>query len=442
MTMWLIALVGLAAVVVFFLKEFVGGFFGLYRIVPLNEAHVRILNNSKKIFCARTGQSAYWYIPFITRMIRLPLSNLSIEVNDIKLNDKDMAKFMCDLVCFVNIADIERAAERLSQSPASREIGFDLQKLSLDFRAIIESIMRTVSTKQTLLEIYKDRSSLDNAISGEVSKVFPQWGLELVDLELKDIKDAEDSTVISDIEAKRAAEVRRDALVKVAQTEQESRIEKAKADEAARTREIERDRNVATQQQQMRMEVARQEKEANTTTIEAKRVMEFGQADINRQVTEKNAEAYRRKLEIEAEGTKKKLTLEAEGEAAKVATVGQANADVVRITKEAEAVGTEKLANAMQKFNDVSLNVKRLDIERDVTIERYRALAASLSNAEIKLIMTGDQSQNLFGLSLDGRGGAQLDQFLNQLDPETKEKIRAVMGGVVNIVTTKPGKAA
>lgn len=442
---WLIVgLLVITGIAVFFLKEFVGGFLGLYRIVPLNEAHIRILNNSKSIFSARTGQSAYWYIPFITKVTRLPLTNLTIDVNDIKLNDKDMAKFICDMVCFVNIKDIEKAGERLTSSPATKDMGFDLQRLQTDLRAIVESVMRTVSTKQSILEIYKDRSALDTAISNEVAKVFPSWGLDLVDLELKDLKDAEDSSIIHDIESLKAADLHRDAEIRKAETDREARLKKAEADELAKKREIERDRTVAFEQQKMRMEVAKQEKEANTTTIEAKRVMEFGQADINRQVTEKNAEATRRKLEIEAEGMKQKLTLEAEGEARKVETIGKAQADVVFLSKDAEARGTEKIADAMKKFDEISMKIKMLDIQRDVMIERYRALASSLAKADIKMIMQGDQANDLFGLSLTAGGGAAFDQFLEMLDVENRAKVTGVIETIKKGIpgNDKPGKAA
>src|SRR3990167_7283688 len=82
------------------LRHILGGMFGLYRVVPVNEAHIRVLQNTKSVFSARLGKSAYWFIPFITKLHKLPLCNLAIPVNDIKLNDKNMAKFVSDIMCF------------------------------------------------------------------------------------------------------------------------------------------------------------------------------------------------------------------------------------------------------------------------------------------------------------------------------------------------------
>ena len=150
-----------AAVLVYLLRYIVGGMVGLYRVVPVNEAHIRVLQNTKSVFSSRVGKSAYWVVPFITKLHKLPLCNLAIPVNDIKLNDKDMAKFVCDIMCFVNINNIDLAVERLILTDTEREMGFDFVKLSEDLRAIMESVGRTVTTKQTLLDIYMNRSLLD-----------------------------------------------------------------------------------------------------------------------------------------------------------------------------------------------------------------------------------------------------------------------------------------
>ena len=99
----------IVCVIIFLIRNFLGGMIGLYRIIPPNEAHVRVLMNKKDIFSHRSGKSSYWLIPFISKLNRLPLSNLTIPVDNIKLNDKNMAKFMCDIVCFVNINNLELA---------------------------------------------------------------------------------------------------------------------------------------------------------------------------------------------------------------------------------------------------------------------------------------------------------------------------------------------
>ena len=412
----------LGLVILFFGRHIIGGFFGLYRIVPVNEAHIRILRNEKTIFSSREGKSAYWFIPFITKIHKLPLCNLAIPVNDIKLNDKNMAKFVCDIACFINIKDINLAVERLILTDASSEMGFDFVKLSEDLRAIMESIGRTVTTKQTILDIYMDRGLLDKAITIEAQVVFPKWGIELVDLELKEIKDAPESTIISDIERKVASEIRRDAEIRIATTTKEAELVKAETEETYRKRQIEKDRTIGIAEQEKNRQIAEMETIANVQKIEALRKTQVGQSEIEKQ-----------KIEQLATAQKIKYTLEAEGEANKIQFVGKSEADIIRLKKEADAAGTLKLALALKEFDQTAINVKMLDIQKEILLGKYASLSSAIQKADIKWILSGANAQKFFGLNLDAEGGANLGQFMDEsgmdleklkelLKPATKPK--------------------
>lgn len=419
-------------VVAFFLRHILAAMFGLYRIVPVNEAHIRILSNTKKNFSSRDGRSAYWYIPFITRLHKLPLTNLAIPVNDIKLNDQNMAKFVCDIMCFVNIKNVDLAVERLSLTHVTSHMGFDFAKLSEDLRAIMESIGRTVTTKQGILDIYMNRQMLDTAITKEVEQVFPKWGIELVDLELKDIKDAVGSTIIADIERKSAAVIRRDAdiavsesqrqsAVAVAENTKQSEVAKAASEETYRKRQVEKDMNVGVAEQEMVKLIAQKEVEANVIKVEAARKLQVGQADIERQ-----------KIEQMSEAQKIKYTVEAAGESNKIMSVGQAEADVMRIKKEAEAAGTLKLAEALKAFDQTAISVKMMDVQKEIMLAKFHALGQAVEKADIKWIMSGSNAQKFFGMNLDAEGGANLGQFLEESGLDLA-KIKEAISGVVPV---------
>ena len=390
-------------ILLYFLRHIIGGMLGLYRVVPVNETHIRVLQNSKMVFSSREGKSAYWVVPFITKLHKLPLCNLAIPVNDIKLNDKNMAKFVSDIMCFINIKNIDLAVERLILTDTSKEMGFDFTKLSEDLRAIMESVGRTVTTKQSILDIYMNRSLLDQAITKEVEVVFPKWGIELVDLELKDIKDAPGSTIIQDIERKIAAEIRRDAEIRVATTTKEAELVKAEAEETYRKRQIEKDMQIGIAEQLKNQEIAETEAVANVQKIEASRKLEVGHAEIEKQ-----------KIEQLAMAQKIKFTVEAEGQSNQISTVGKAEADIIRIKKEAEAAGTLKLAAALKEFNETAVSVKTLDIHKDVMLAKFSALAQAIQKADVKWIMSGSNAQRFFGLNLDAEGGANIRQFLDE----------------------------
>jgi len=244
---------------------------------------------------------------------------------------------------------------------------------------------------------------LDQAITKEVEVVFPKWGIELVDLELKDIKDAPGSTIIADIERKVASEIRRDAEIRVATTTKEAELIKAEAEEIYRKRQIEKDKQIGMAEQFKNQEISIKEAEANFQKIEAMRKFEVGQAEIEKQ-----------RMEQLAMGQKLKYSIEAEGQANQIQNVGKAEANIIQIKKEADAAGTLKLAEALKQFNDVAINVKILDVQKEIMIAKFNALAQAVQKADVKWIMSGTNAQKFFGINLDAEGGANIKQFIEE----------------------------
>ena len=156
-------------------------------------------------------------------------------------------------------------------------------------------------------------------------------------------------------------------------------------------------------EQYKNQEVAAKEADANIQKIEASRKLEVGNAEITKQ-----------KMEQLAMGQKLKSTIEAEGQSNQILNVGKAEADIIRIKKEADAAGTLKLAAALKEFNDVAINVKILDIQKDIMIAKYTALSQAMQHAEIKWIISGANAQKFFGINLDAEGGANMQQFLQE----------------------------
>ncbi|MCW6160244.1 MAG: hypothetical protein LVQ95_04115 [Candidatus Micrarchaeales archaeon] len=426
-----------------------------------------------------------------TRIERIPLENLRVEVGSIKLNDSKMAEFQCDVVCFVHINDPMLAAERTNISKGkvkyedrNRPGTVSESQLAADFRAILEAVCRTTATQQTILEIYKDRQKLQQSIAKQVEEVFPLWGLELTDLEIQNIKDVPNSSIIHDIERKIEAEIKADAEVKVAEEDRRARVVKAEqnreaelaeyaAQETAGKREIEKDQVLGIAEQLKSKEIQVKTLEANQQLIEAKRKLDVGNADINKQVTVTNAEAQKQKTILNAEAenrqtilsaeavkaqtilraeaTKQQLELEGagegakakaigEGEGAKARTIGEGEAAAIKAKKVADAEGTERLAVAQKQYGEAqgpqALEAKRLDMMRDVLMSYASAGGKIAENAHISVI-SGDSHELMNGGLLFGKlgfgpkEGAAMAQFAQAmgLDEKDVEKLIASMVG-------------
>ena len=413
----------------------IGGIIGLYRVVPVDESHVRVMFDKKDVFMSREGyKPSYWVVPTVTKIIKLPLTNIRIDVPDIKLNDKNMAKFMCDIICFVNISNPLLAAERTGITfTQTRYEGkqMNVDSLNNDFRAIMESIGRTVATKQTILDIYMNRDQLDSAVTSEVNKVFPSWGLSLVDLEIKDLKDIPGSTIIIDIEKKQAAEIQAEARIKIAQENKratiaeadatrESEVKKAENEEIWKKRNIEKEQKIAiAAQEKLKME-SQKTQEANETYVEAQRIKEVGLANIGKEVTIKNAEAIKTKTITEAEGVSNQIEI-----------TGRAEAEIIKLKKIADAEGTEKLALAQQKFNDAAMKIELIKANKDVKLAEAKAYEEGLKVAKINIVSGETReitSDGLIGKIRTGaKEGAAIQQLLAGLDTESITKLSALL---------------
>jgi len=117
----------------------VGIFASSYTVVPPHEAHVVVQGGrGRKLYSSRPDSkgrvnSKYFAMPIVQRRARLPLRNKQLYIVDIPLRDKDLAKFKCDVTCWINIEDPVLASERIGEQHRIRDftgIEDDIKKLS------------------------------------------------------------------------------------------------------------------------------------------------------------------------------------------------------------------------------------------------------------------------------------------------------------------------
>jgi uncharacterized membrane protein YqiK len=448
--------------------------------VPVDEAHIVVGTDKKIEYSSRdtairieektdpaTGNKTfqevamegerthiYFRTPWVTKVQKVPLGNLRVEVDEMKLDDINFAKFACEVVCFARVIDPILAAERTNISEEKEKYEGYKVKLSADFNAILASIARTAATKQTIVDIFKDREKLQKAVEGDVGSVLPRWGLKLVNLEIMDIKDVAGSTIIQDIERKQASIIKAAADVTVAEQDKIARIAKATNDkdaklteaesqEIAQKRIIEKDEGIGKREQQKDQAIAEAQVLANEKTVDAARVTAVNTAEYNKTVTITNAEAQKQKTIKDAEAAAEKLKIEATGEASKIEQTGKAEASIIQIKGEAdgaaikarkvgEAEGIQKMGEAL-KANESAILPKAIDAAVQIATVQAEAASKALANAHINVI-TGD-SENLVNGGLFGtvavgpKQGVALAQALQGagLTDEGKELIKEIV---------------
>jgi flotillin len=383
-----------------------------YTVVPPHEAHVVVSRGKgKKLFCSREGvvKSAYWHVPVFQQRAVLPLENIQIQINDIPLRDKDMAKFAADVRCFLNIFDPILASERLGKVE-TEQTATGFPAIETDVKDLIQAITRNASMAMDVFAIMKQRDVFSQEVENRVNDELKGWGLKLIDLEVIHFKDIENYTIIKDLERRQAkvietetrkqvAEYEKDASVVESVTNKEKEMQKAVNEEEYRTRQIEKEQKIGERQKLSDQMVAKAELEANKDKVEATRALTVGTAHVAKEA----------KI-VEAEGEAQSTKTKGEATAEVTKMTGFAQADVTKQQALAEAEGTEKKAVALKQYTDAGLSVEMIKAEVDIKKAQFSALAEGLKVAKINLVTSGES--NILGIPISAEMGADLGAML------------------------------
>lgn len=405
-------------------------FFSTYKIVGSNEAHVLVfMGRGRKIKSPVAkegidGKTSYFFIPFLMKRYIMPLTNVKLDIADIHLNDNLMAPFVCDVVTWLHIEDPVKAAERLD---FSRGNVFD--SLHNDLIAIVQAIARAAAMKQEILEIMRDRATFSKSVSTEVDIVLKEWGVQLVNLEVNDIRDDQGSKVIQNYESMREAGVGSLARIEIAKKNREAveaeqtnrqaaEIATADSEKAFRTKQIERDTIIGIADQEREQKIAVAASKTNEQKVGALRVTVVGEANVQKDAAIANAE-----------GTAEAIRITGEKEAAVVTLKGQAEGSAIEAKGLAEAKAKDAMAEALKKFNEAGISLEQIR----AFVEVQKAFAESYGkigeNADIKIVTSG-QGGNILGLPMNAETGANLGQMFEAMGglDKVKEMFAKVTG--------------
>lgn len=389
-------------------------------------------------------------IPFLERMDRVHLSQISIDVRtDNPIPTSDFIMCECDGVAVVSVSQnadgIKKAARNF--------LNLKPDEIASRIKETLQGNMREIIGKIDLKTLNTDRESFSKQVQESATKDLELMGISVISFNLQNVKDSQ--KLIEALGADNTYKIRQNAAITKAEAEKniaraeaenkqkanEARVlsEKAIAEQnnelALRQAELKALADVAKADADVAYDIQRQEKQKiiNTKTVEAdiektkqekilsKERIEIKQNELSAEIEKKaDAEKYRveksaqadleqrkRKAEAERYEAEQKalaenarndakryemeqeaIGIEAKGkaEAAAIAAKGQAEAEVIRAKLEAEAEGMDKKAEAYKKYNDAALAQMIVDILPDVT----KSISDAVSGIEgINIYSTG-----------------------------------------------------
>jgi len=391
-----------------------GVFKATYKVVPPHEAHVVVKRGKgMQLFSSRVdpktekAQSSYFYVPLLHKRSVLPLRNKQLVIPDIPLRDTKMAKFICDVVCWINITDPVLAAERIGEQERLR----DFTGIQDDISDLVKSVTRNSSMKMDIVKIMSERLEFSKSIAEEISASIGEWGIRLVDLECIHFQDSEEYKVIKNLETRQdkvieattrqeVAVREKEASIAESDAQRETKLVQAKNLETFRQREIEADEKIGMREQEKFMEIAKTEQKANEQKVEAQRAEKVGLAEVEKE----------RKI-AEAEGIAEKVRKEGKADADVIEMKGDANAHVVEATMTAEATGIDRKAEAQKKYQTpaamaVEIISTAINASKDIEIAKYTQVSQALKEAKIDVIATGEK--DFFGIPVSAEAGIAL----------------------------------
>jgi len=434
-------LIGTICIAIFAVVATIIGIANMYTVVPPHQAHVVVSRGKgRKVYSTRAGEkSSYWRVPIVQQRAIIPIENVQIRVDDIPLRDKNMAKFLGDVVAWLNIDDPLLAAERIGKVASRDEITSDVSN-------VIQAITRNKSMYWTVIDIMTKRKDFSDDVEKDVNLELKEWGMRLVELEVIHFADEKPYTVIQDLEARQSTVINSETRKLVAGQNKEAAIVESSAkkdteltvalnEETYRKKQIEKDETIGRREQEKEMNIAEQTKMANEKKIEAVRTMTVGQADITKQAAIKKAEG-------EAEANIK--TGQAQANVTKV--TGEAEGDVIKAKGLADAIALDKRADALKKFNEAGISLEVINASKTVQIAQADAWAKAMSAAKIQVYSggsMGDSGASIMGIPLNPQSGFNFGAFA-EIAKEHGMDLQKVLESIAkgSLVVVDPTKLA
>lgn len=402
--------------------------FFLRVVVPTNMVHT--VQSSKNTVAYGTGESAgnvyySWpsWIPILgVTVIPLPVSNFNLALTNYEAYDNDKVPFKLDLVAFFRIADTKVAAQRISSK----------SELDQQLTSILQGAVRKILASHDINAIMTDRATFGKQFTEEVEQELKNWGVEPVkNMELMDIRDAEGSTVIADIQAKKSSHINMESRKEVANNHKEAQmaeieakrevdIQQQQAEQAVGTRTAEKEKAVGIARQKAEQDIKSEqaltaEKDKAVEKIKIVRDAEIAKeaaivaADQQKEtlvrIADGNLEATKRDaLGIEAKG-------KAEGEAEKAKQLAPVQAQIELAKEIGNNAGYQQYL-VLLKF-----------AEAYVTVGSEQAKA--LQDADVKIIANGGDAQSGVKNALDlfsTNGGFAIGSMLEALQTTPQGK--------------------
>ncbi len=386
----------------------------------------------------KTG-GATFVIPLLQGSQKLSLEPFAVEVDLLGALSKKNIRVNTPATFTLAVS----ASSDMLHNAARRILDLKEDALNNQSRDIILGQLRAVIAGLTIEEINADREKFEEEVFKNVSSELFKLGLDLINVNIKDITD--EGGYIEAIGRKASAEAvnqanidvsnaekngeigtneaRKEKEIKVAQfnTEREIGVKSAEKERMIRTAELQAERKqgeniaLATEfesDKELAVKSAKFEEDSRVAGINAqisiqKRKVEE-EIEILRAEEVSKVKSEKEQIELRALASKNKKIMEAEAEAKEILLRAEAEAESIKKIMEQKSVGYDKLSKAIGE--DKLPTVLMLEQLVDVT----KVKSEALNNLNIDKITVWDNPGNSENSGRSGLNGF-VDNFMNSI---------------------------
>lgn len=355
-------------------------------------------------------------IPFLERKDELELSLVQVDIRtESAVPTREFINVRVDGVANVKVSSDKEALERAAQNFLNK----DKQYIATIAQQVLEGNMREIIGQMELTQLVHNRDVFAQNVQDSTAQELANMGLSVINLTIQNFID--DNNVIENLGIDNVTKIQKEAAIARANSERDIKIAQSNANAQSNEAEVRSQTEISVSQNQLAIkramlkaeedkeqalsdaayaiaeQTARKQIEIETINAEiarTERQAEQKEKEIEvrertlRAEIEKTADAQRYKEQQEAEAELYRRKSEAEAKAFEVEREAEAEmkrAEAIRMVGNAEAEIILKKAEAQNKYNDASLNMRLIEQLPEI----IRAAAEPLAKTE-KIIMFGE----------------------------------------------------
>lgn len=318
-----------------------------YVKAPPDTAYIITGPKSQRVLIGRAGIR----MPGLERVDKIPLSLIQVDIKTANaVPTKEFINIFVDGVANIKIDSEPEALAKASQIFLSQ----NLDGIRAIAKEVLEGNMREIIGQMRLEELVHNRDLFAEKVKDNAMQDMGRMGLQIINLTIQNFID--DNKVIENLGVDNIAQISKNASIARAQAERDVSIAQSEANETANKARIEAETLIVEQNTRLALRQAELKKQSDTAKAtadaaysieEQKRLEEINVAKVNADIAKREREVELGQREVELQERQLEASIKKTAEAQKYAAEQQAEAELYKRRKAAEAARYEEEQKAV-----------------------------------------------------------------------------------------------